>query len=149
MAGRLARWAALSWHDRTRLIGCAIGLPFIHASLAMLGYIRTRRWIETMSRRRSTHSASTAEIADARALAKAADIAGHHGAVHATCLRQSLLVYGVLRMKRLQPALHLGMRPAKVEFQAHAWVELEGQYLLANDEGHRPFIDKHHKTSSQ
>lgn len=140
MAGRLARWTALPLRERMRVIGCAVGLPLIHASLAILGYRRTRRMVEHLSHRRARRTADACDIADARALARAADIAGHHGAVHATCLRQSLLVYGALRCKRLDPVLQLGVRPSSRAFEAHAWVELEGQHLLPVDAGHQPFV---------
>lgn len=140
MAGRLAKWAAMPWQERFRVVSCAVGLPGVHASLWLFGYARTRRLIESLSRRRRPRLASPSDLLEARALAKAAHMAGRHGAVHATCLRQSLLIYGVLRCKRLQPVLQLGMRPSDGPFQAHAWVELDGQYLLPADEGHRPFV---------
>lgn len=148
MAGRLDRWIALSWRDRRRIIGCALGLPLIHASLSLFGYLRTRRWIESLSQTAAPHAANASELAGAQALAKAANIAGHHGAVHATCLRQSLLVYGVLRCNHLQPVLQLGVRPTGGAFLAHAWVELEGQHLLPMDEGHQPFIEPLSRTDA-
>ena len=71
-----------------------------------------------------------------------AAIAGRHGAVEATCLRQSLLVYGALRSRGLEPRLHLGLKPADGPFQAHAWVELDDQRLLPGDAGHLAFGGK-------
>lgn len=142
MGRRLSRWAALTWPDRLRLMGCAVGLPFVHGSLAISSYARTRRIIERLSGHASPHPASALELADAQKLARLADIAGHHGAVEATCLRQSLLVFGWLRRRGLQPVLHLGVREREGPFQAHAWVELDGVALLPVDAGYRPFVSR-------
>lgn len=139
MGRRLNGWRALGWGERGRLFVCALLLPPIHAALALAGYRRTRRWVEALTRRRQPHPASPAELDAARALARLAAIAGRHGAVDATCLRQSLLVYGWLRRRRMQPQLQLGMKPGSGPFQAHAWVELEGQRLLPGDGAHREF----------
>ena len=121
-----------------------MGLACIHASLAVLGYARTRRLVERASRHHQPRPATAAEIADAKALAELAAIAGQHGAVEATCLRRSLLLHGWLRWRGLRPTLLLGLptnapAPAAGDFSAHAWVELEDQRLLASDEGYRPF----------
>lgn len=149
MGRRLAAWRALEWRARGQLIVCAAALPIIHLALALLGYRRTRRVIEALSHRRASRDASPGDLAKARGLARLAAIAGRHGAVQATCLRQSLLVYGWLRLRRLQPALRLGIRPdvalnrtadsTAPQLQAHAWVELQGTRLLPSDEGHVAF----------
>lgn len=142
MAGRLARWRALDGHERRRLLGCMAGLPVIHAGLAMFGYKRMRSIVERWSRHASPRSATGEEIADAQAMARLAAIAGRRGMVEATCLRRSLLLYGWLRRRGLRPQLQLGVPEAPVpgaRFQAHAWVELEGNPLLPGDTAYRPF----------
>ena len=116
----------------------------MHASLALLGYGRTRRLIERRSAHPSPHPATATEIADAQALARLAASAGHHGMGPATCLRRALLLHGWLRRRGLHPVLQFGLpadAPAPVAgaFSAHAWVELEGQRLLDTDAGYRPF----------
>ena len=144
MGRRLQRWRALDERDRWRLIGCVVGLWFVHASLAVFGYGRTRRMIERVSRRTPARAAMSAEIADAQALARLAASAGANALGEATCLRRALLLHGWLRRKGLQPALLLGLpanaaAPAAGDFSAHAWVELEGVPLLESDAGYRPF----------
>ena len=145
MARRLQRWRALDGRDRWRLIGCVVGLWFVHASLAVFGYGRTRRMIERVSRRTPARAALLAEIADAQALARLAASAGANALGEATCLRRALLLHGWLRRRGLQPALLLGLpanaaAPAPGDFSAHAWVELEGVPLLESDVGYRPFV---------
>ena len=140
MGRRLERWGALDWKERRRLLGCMLGLPLVQMSIALSGYTRTRQAIERWSRHPRPRTASSAEIADAKALAQLAAIAGRHGAVEATCLRRSLLLYGWLRRRGLEPALQIGVAEREGPFEAHAWVELEGTPLLASDADYRPFV---------
>ncbi len=143
MGRRLDGWRALSWRERGLLFSCALGLTALHATLALAGYKRTRRVVEALSRRRQSHRANSEELANARQLARLAAIAGRHGLVDATCLRQSLLVYGRLRRRGLDPRFQIGIKPADGPFQAHAWVELDGVRLLPGDVGHRAFLQPH------
>ena len=145
MGRRLQRWRALDARDRWRLTGCVVGLWFMHASLAVFGYGRTRRMIERVSRRTPARAAMSAEIADAQALARLAASAGANALGEATCLRRALLLHGWLRRRGLRPALLLGLptnapAPAAGDFSAHAWVELEGVPLLESDAGYRAFV---------
>ena len=145
MGRRLQRWRALDGRDRWRLTGCVVGLWFMHASLAVFGYGRTRRMIERGSLRTPTRAASAAEIADAQVLARLAASAGRNAMGEATCLRRALLLHGWLRRRGLRPALLLGLptnapAPAPGDFSAHAWVELDGVPLLESDAGYRPFV---------
>lgn len=139
MERRLARWRALGWRDRGRLLACMAGLGVVHGSLGLMGYARTRRVVESLSRHPRPRMAQAGEIEDAKALAQLAAVAGRHGPVQATCLRRSLLLYGWLRRRGLQPVLQLGVAERTGPFEAHAWIELEGIALLPIDAGHRPF----------
>ncbi|MBE2261869.1 MAG: lasso peptide biosynthesis B2 protein [Burkholderiaceae bacterium] len=139
MGRRLDGWRALDWRQRRRLAACVLGLAGMHAALALFGYERTRRMVERGSQHPQPRAATEAEIADARDLARLAAIASRHGAVEATCLRRSLLLHGWLRRRGLRPALQLGVKEREGSFQAHAWIELEGQRLLPSDEGYKPF----------
>lgn len=140
MGRRLDRWLALSWHERGILAACAAGLAGVHAALAVLGYARTRGMIERVTPARARRAASATDMHEAQAVARLAAIAGRNGAVEATCLRRSLLLYGWLRARSLQPVIRLGVAERHLHpFQAHAWVELEGLPLLEEDAGHRAF----------
>ena len=139
MAHRLRAWWALPRSDKGRLLCCAIGLACIHSMLACIGYARTRRLVEAATHRNTYRHASPAQVEYAQALARMAAIAGRHGAVQATCLRQSLLVYWLLRRRGLVPELKIGVRKHGQRVDAHAWVELEGTALAPAEITHRPF----------
>ncbi|MDI1253484.1 lasso peptide biosynthesis B2 protein [Thermomonas sp.] len=140
MGRLLAGWRALSWRERTRLIACGAGVTLVHVALALFGYGRTRRMVEMVTHRADTRPATAADISNARALAKLANVAGRHGVVDASCLRQSLLLYGWLQWRGLRPVLQLGVKEDPGQLSAHAWVELEGTRLLSIDSGFRSFF---------
>lgn len=153
----LGHWRRLTARERLSLVGCVPMLAIIHASLAIAGYRRTRQWVEGITRHPSPRASGPTDIAYAQSLAKLTAIAGRHGVVEATCLRQSLFLYGWLRRRGLRPALNLGIRQdiASLQggqpFQAHAWVELDGTALLPSDANHVAFEDPrvHQKGAGQ
>lgn len=143
MGRRLDRWRELDGRDRLRLLGCMAILPAIHAGLAAFGYRQMRGLVERWSRHPEPRPATPGEVSEAKDMARLAAIAGHRGVVQTTCLRRSLLLYGWARRRGLQPVLQLGVPESPIpgaRFEAHAWVELEGEPLLPGDAGHRPFV---------
>lgn len=135
----LDSWGALPWGERRQLVLCTLGVALVHAGLALTGYRKTRRSIEVLSHCPNRRSPDPTDLEAARRLAQLVSIAGRHGPVKASCLRQSLFVYGWLRRRGLDPCLQLGLKPSEGLIQAHAWVELAGQHLLADDAGFQTF----------
>lgn len=124
MGERLLGWQRLNWHDRVRIAGLALLLVPVHASLLVFGYARTRHWLERLSTAPDLRPPTPCDITQAWRLAELASIAGRHGLVNASCLRQSLLLYFLLRSRGLAPALMLGVRREGSDMDAHAWVQL-------------------------
>ncbi len=71
-------------------------------------------------------------IDEARRMAELIKIAARRLPVNATCLRQSVLIWWLLRRQRLPATLRLGVARTQ-GFQAHAWVEIDG--TVVNDSG--------------
>lgn len=136
---RFARWRALNWRDKRRLFVLALVLPTVHLALALFRYQRVRGWLERASANRQQIACTPAVQADAQRLAELAAIAGRRGAIAASCLRQSLLVWWWLRQRGLSPQLRIGTLGSGEAFAAHAWVELDGVALAQADLQHRPF----------
>ena len=113
-------------------------LPLVSLSLRLAGYGPTRRWVERLSPVGSPRTVATTDVQAAERMAQLAAIAGRRGAVTATCLRQSMLVYGLLRRRGFAPELVLGVRKLDQSFDAHAWVELEGVALGQSEIVHAP-----------
>jgi len=132
-------WLKLPLGERWWLTGLILGLPLISLSLKVLGYRRTRHAIEQASSQAGQRVPSATELERAERLAQLASLAGNYGAVKATCLRQSLLTYMLLRRRGFDPDLCLGARRQDGIFDAHAWVELDGCALGQANLQHQPF----------
>lgn len=59
--------------------------------------------------------------------------AARYGLVRATCLEQALAQRWLLRKGGVSAELRIGVRKAGEKFEAHAWVECDGQALDAGD----------------
>lgn len=138
-SNRWARWRALSWPDKARLLALAALLPVIDACLRGFGLRRTQALLG-LARERATRTPSPAELAEAHQLAELAAIAGRRGLWGNTCLRQALAVQWWLLRRGLPAQLRLGARHDGDTLDAHAWVELDGQALAQHRELPPAFI---------
>lgn len=134
---RIRLWWRLAPGDRLRLPGLMLMLPLVSASLAVLGVDRARRLMEGLTSGGEVTAAGSAQM-HAERLAWLVAIAGRRGLVHANCLCQSLLLYGLLRRCGHAPELKIGVRRQNGALDAHAWVDLEGVALGQPDLVHQP-----------
>ena len=141
MKEAMQRLAALPAGERLRLLLMMLALPLVSLSLRVLGYVRTVRLVEWLSRR-PRRSAGDDDLREAEALAQLVAITGRRRFVQATCLRQALLVHGLLRRRGLRPELKLGVRREGDGIEAHAWVELEGHALAQQVLDYSPFPER-------
>jgi hypothetical protein len=135
-------WALATW-ERRLLVRLVLLLPAIGAALHLLGFKRTRDLLARMSPTRADQDrAAAAPTADeAQRIARLVGIAAHHGPYRATCLRQSLAVWWLLRRLGIPAELRIGVRKDAGDFQAHAWVEHSGLPIGADSLGYVPFAD--------
>jgi hypothetical protein len=138
MSGRLAAWRALSGADQRRLLGLACGLPVVEASLRCFGAQRTASWLSRVIRPDTFHPTTAVELRQAERLAQLTSIAARRGVAPARCLSQALLLRALLRRRGLDAVLQVGVRKDAGEFDAHAWVELDGHSLAQAPLQHLP-----------
>jgi hypothetical protein len=134
-----ASWRALPWRDKRRLFALVLLLPMTHLALAVFRFQRVRGWLERTSTIRTPAACTPGAIADGVRLAELAAIAGRRGAIAASCLRQSLIVWWWLRRRGLPAQLRIGTIGSAESFAAHAWVELDGIALAQKDLPYRSF----------
>ena len=107
-------------------------LPMIGAALQLFGYQCTRDRLARLSR--FSVRATPTEPCDtpgetARRVARVVSIAANHGPYRATCLRQSLALWWLLRRRGIAAEVRIGVRKEEGELLAHAWVEHGGRAL--------------------
>jgi hypothetical protein len=66
--------------------------------------------------------------------ARAVHSAQLHGPTSPNCLVRSMTLWWILLREGVEGELHIGARKQDEQFEAHAWVELDGQILNDGDE---------------
>ena len=101
-------------------------IVFVAALLRLLDYPRTvrllSRWSPTV---RVQDDISEDAMSYALRLGRLARIAGRYVPTNGSCLRQSLVVWWLLRRKGMPAELRIGVQTGG-GFAAHAWVEVDG-----------------------
>ncbi len=126
IGSHLKKWLALTGPEKFQLMQFVFWLPWISFSLKFFGYLRTRNFLSRGIAQSKLHQADTAELARAERIAELLAIAGRHGFISATCLRQSVLLEYWLKRQGFNAEIKIGVRKEANLFDAHAWVELNG-----------------------
>jgi hypothetical protein len=119
----------LSWAERLLLLQSLLLIPAISILLRVLGFQRSLSVLDRLSRRRCRALPSRSEPVDAKAICRLVGTAARHGLCEATCLRQALVVWFLLRRRGMPAELRIGVRKNAERLDAHAWVESNGGVL--------------------
>ena len=137
---RLARGVRLAVRH-WRLFAEAVALlPAAALSLRVGGF----RSCQTVFRRISTPRAAGQrrdKSAEPVAVAQVVRLVAAYGPYRANCLPQSLVLWSLLRRRGFEATVEIGARQKEDQFEAHAWVELDGNRLdggLATESQFRP-----------
>lgn len=139
MPSAWSRWRDLSYQEKKWLLWMLALLPLVSLMLRVMGFNRSHAWLLQNSQKADFVKADTKALDLAERLAQLANIAGRRGAVTATCLRQAMLLQWWLRRRKLDAKLKLGARLQEGQFDAHAWVELQGIALGQTEMNHQAF----------
>jgi hypothetical protein len=125
----MARLRELPGPERLLLCQSLLMLPVISILLRFLGFRRSLVVLDRLSwvccRLLPLRTAHT----DPKAICRLVATAARHGVCKATCLRQSLVVWFLLRRRGLPAELRIGARKVEDRLEAHAWVESNGLCL--------------------
>jgi hypothetical protein len=124
---RLRCFVALGPADRWLILKLWPLLGIVSLLVQGLGYQRTQRLLARVhTGDRAAFLCRDGAMDYARRVGRLTRVAGRHIPTDGSCLRQSLLVWWVLRCRGLAAELKIGVRTTE-GFAAHAWVELDGQ----------------------
>ena len=125
---QLRRFRALPKRQRKLFLRVAVVLPLISLCLKLRGFAATQRWLEKARPKRSSSDRmeTTQSVGE---IVRAVAAAVRHGLGHSTCLEQSLILWWLLRREGITSQLRIGVRKDGEKFEAHAWVECEGEAI--------------------
>jgi hypothetical protein len=127
--GRWRTFQRLSWRERGLFFLALFLLPITALALRLMGLRRTQAVMMRLSPSPNPRGENERGSPDqpARVLAKFVRAAAAHGPYRANCLQQSLVLWWLLRQRRIESNLYLGVSKVPGGMEAHAWVECGGR----------------------
>ena len=118
----------------------AILLPWLRWSLRWRGYGKT---FASLQKHVPSATGETANRPGGREEVQAACrmviAALRYSLLQYTCLEESLTLWYLLRKQGIPACLRIGVRKEKEKFEAHAWVEHEGEALNQDEAMHQHY----------
>jgi hypothetical protein len=125
------KFQGLSWSERGFFFLSLLLLPITAAALRLLGLKRTQlvllRLAPTLDLPGDAKEPTRKE--QALGFARLVRAAATHGPYRANCLKQSLVLWWLLRLSGIPSDLRIGVRKAPAGLEAHAWIECAGRPL--------------------
>ena len=126
--GKLAKARELSGAEWLLLLKVFALLPVVRLGVKLLPL---KTLLSVFRGKQSRNGQETGEdLIGPDRLAYLVEVASRHHVLKPTCLEKSLVLYGILRRRRVEADLRIGTTKKDGRFQAHAWVEHRGQVLL-------------------
>jgi hypothetical protein len=130
----LRRFSALDKEARAVVVRAGLLLPLLSLSLRIRGFRQTQamlqKFLPTTTREPSTSLCNMVRMVRA---------AARYGFAPANCLEQSLALWFLLGRKGIASELRVGTRKTAGVFEAHAWVECDGEALNETPEVHQHY----------
>ena len=136
---RAQKFLQLSTSEKWMLFQALLLLPLCAVVLRLRGL---RRLVPALGESFPTAFNPEPGIAmqQARATARMVSLAARYGPYRATCLKQSLVTLWLLRRQGIICHVRIGVRRESNPFEAHAWVEYQGEALNEGPDLHERFV---------
>lgn len=121
-------WHSLSKSDRALVIRAMFLLPIVATSLKTVGVRRTQSWL-TRNFLSPTVPLTEQTRANVRRAAQMVAVACRRSPLHGSCLPRTIVLWSLLRRQGIATDVRIGTRSSHGEFQAHAWLEWNGEVL--------------------
>jgi len=149
MMQRFRRFRRLSGFERGIVLEAVIGLPIAWLAVRLLGFRICRAAFEEPARAARNSKALEAGTLDmARRIAHLEAVTATNLFFRTSCLEQSLVLCRMLRRRGMNAGLRIGARKEEDRFEAHAWVEMEGNVVDGSGAEHLHFMPFEHSESS-
>lgn len=134
-----SKLTSLSRAELIILIQAFFLLPIVRISRRMLfrKLHRASSYTNWHSSEKASSNPNNLEMA--RRIARMVSIAGAHTLCRSSCLDRSFLLWALLRLRNIDSCLFLGVRRDLENFEAHAWVEINGAVLNDTDDVREKF----------
>jgi transglutaminase superfamily protein len=122
-------WHNLSKSDRALVLRAMFLLPVVATSLKTLGLRRTQSWLTRNSLGPMVPSTEQTRT-NVRRAAQMVAVACRRRPLPSSCLPRTIVLWSLLRRRGIATDVRIGARSnSQGEFQAHAWLEWNGEVL--------------------
>jgi hypothetical protein len=127
--------------DRRLILRASLVLPLTEIGLRLFGFRRWKVLVEKFFLSTQPPKFQPPEVQREAALraARAVRSVELHGPIHPNCLERSMTLWWMLRREGVNGELRIGARKQDGNFEAHAWVELDGQVLNDGADVHQHY----------
>ena len=127
--------------DRMLILRAALILPMTEIGLRTFGFQRWKTLMVKFSLPVHPPPSLSAgvQLETAMRTVRAVRSVELHSLTSPNCLERSMTLWWMLRRAGVDGELHIGARKQGARFEAHAWVELEGQVLNDSTEVHQHY----------
>jgi hypothetical protein len=136
---RLRRFSALERPAQKLFLRALVLLPVVTLSLRWRGFRDTQAALQRFLPNPNQEPDTTLVSKAAALTAHMVNAADRHGLVHPSCLAKSMALWWLLGRQGIPSHLRIGIRKEKEEFEAHAWVERDGNALNEPDDHHHHY----------
>ena len=140
-ANRWRRFWLLSGQERGLLLQAMLLLPLTGLAMRLMGFRRWQKMLLRLAPRTIVGATipSQDSLQLAYGIARMVHAAERHGLGRSNCLRQSLVLWWLMRRRGIVGELRIGVRKQAQGFQAHAWVQLHGAVVSDLDDVHQHY----------
>lgn len=118
----------------------AVLLPVVRWSLRLRGYGRTFASLQNRAKHQTKKTQTRPELQESlQNTCRMVRAALRYSPSQFTCLEESLTLWYLLRKQGIAACLRIGVRKEKEKFEAHAWVEHEGEALNQDEAMHQHY----------
>lgn len=126
--------------DRLRLFYYSVFLLPIHIALRWFGFQKVYAFLASHPGKRDLFPGQAEEALEkANRCAYLVSVASQYGLIRATCLRQALLVFWLLRCKGIFTDLRIGVRREDESVIAHAWLKYGDEVISESSQVEKNF----------
>ena len=134
MSNWLNQLRALSIEEWRLLLMSIVLLPLTAFALHLSGFKKTKTLLTRFIPIHAEHTISDAEqLKIAGRVARMVDIAANHSFYSANCLKKALVIWWILKREGISTELKIGVMKEKEDLHAHAWIEINGNVLIDDE----------------
>jgi hypothetical protein len=129
MWARLRRFSALPAAAQGDFVRAALLLPLIRLSLWLRGFRATQKSLQARGSKVAARLPEPLATGEAQRVCQMVLAAGRHSLLGSTCLERALALWWLLARRGITSQLRIGARKSDGKFEAHAWVERDGEAI--------------------